>query len=200
MKMLPFFLIPAGLFLFTPAHAAPEIGKEAPDFTLTDSNGKTHTLSDYRGKHIVLEWVNHGCPFVRKHYNSGNMQALQKQFTGEGVVWLAINTSAPGQQGHLTPETANAISKEKNAAHSALLLDPKGEAGKAYQAKVTPHMFIINPEGLLVYNGGIDSIPSTNAADIEKAEKYVVSALTASMAGEPIENSVTRPYGCAIKY
>lgn len=180
--------------------AAPEIGEKAPEFTLTDAEGETHNLADYRGKHVVLEWLNHDCPFVQKYYSSGRMQALQKQYTEEDVIWLVINTSAPGTQGHLSAEDAQRISREKKAAHTALLLDHDGKVGRAYDAKVTPHMFVINSEGILVYNGAIDSIKSADVADLDRAENFVVSALSASMEGEPVERAVTQPYGCAIKY
>jgi peroxiredoxin len=188
------------LLVATALFAAPQIGEKAPDFTLTDTEGRSHSLADFRGKHVVLEWINHGCPFVKKHYDSGNMQALQKRFTDEGVVWLAINTSKSGEQGNMSPEEWKKASAEKKAAHTSVLLDPDGKVGRAYEAKVTPHMFIIDPEGTLIYNGAIDSIRSADRADVEKAENYVVKALTASKEGRPIERAVTQPYGCAVKY
>lgn len=190
----------SGLALPNAVHAAAEVGKPAPDFTLTDTNGKEHKLSDYRGKYVVLEWVNHGCPFVRKFYGSGTMQKLQKQATDDGVVWLAINSSAPGTQGNMTPEEANRVSKEKNAAHTALLFDGEFETARAYGATATPHMFVIDPEGTLIYGGAIDSIPTAKVEDIEKAENYVLAALDASKAGKPVKNPVTRSYGCPIKF
>jgi peroxiredoxin len=193
-------LIIVTILLGNALRAAPEIGKEAPDFTLTDSHGQSHTLSDYRGQHVVLEWLNHDCPFVKKFYGVGKMQALQKQVTEEGGIWLVINSSAPGEQGHLTADAANAVSEEKNAAQTALLLDHEGKVGRAYDAKVTPHMYVIDPNGILIYNGAIDSIRSANAADIEKADNYVLAALHASKAGQPVEHATTRPYGCGIKY
>lgn len=189
-----------GVLLASVVWASPTIGESAPEFTLTDSEGEARSLSDYRGKYVILEWVNHGCPFVQKFYGSGTMQALQKKMTDDGVVWLAINSSVPGGQGYLTAETANIISKEKKASHSALLLDPEFKAAKAYEAKATPHMFVINPEGVLIYGGAIDSIPSTKVADIEKAENYVLAALSASQEGKPVKTAMTRAYGCAIKY
>lgn len=180
--------------------AAPSVGEAAPDLSLVGSDGETYSLSDFRGKHVVLEWLNHDCPFVRKFYSVGKMQAWQKEVTEAGDIWLVINSSAPGEQGHLTAEAANAVSKEKKAAHTALLLDHDGVVGKAYDAKVTPHMYVINADGILVYNGAIDSIRSANAADIDKAEPYVINALDASRNGEPVNPAVTRPYGCGIKY
>lgn len=200
MSKLTAAFVLGGILFRSALFAAPEIGEPAPEFTLKDSNGETHALADYRGKHVILEWINHECPFVQKFYGSGTMQALQKELTGDGVVWLVINSSAPGSQGHLTAETANAISKEKKAAHTAILLDHDFTVAKAYEAKVTPHMYVINPDGVLVYNGAIDSIRSANVTDIEKAENYVLAAFNASKEGKPIEQAVTRPYGCAIKY
>lgn len=177
-----------------------EIGKSAPDFTLPDSNGKSHSLSDYEGKVVVLEWLNHGCPFVKKHYNSGNMQALQKAYAEKGVIWLSIISSAPGKQGYCTPEQANEITKEKNAAPAAVLLDPEGSVGKLYGAKTTPHMFIISKEGTLVYNGGIDDIRSTNVEDVAKAKNYVQTALDELLAGKEVTDKTSQPYGCSVKY
>lgn len=177
-----------------------EIGKAAPDFTLPDSHGENHSLSDYKGKIVVLEWLNHGCPFVRKHYDSGNMQALQKEYAEKGVIWFSIISSAPGKQGYLTPEQANETIKEKNAAPAALLLDPEGSVGKLYGAKTTPHMFIISKEGELVYNGGIDDIRSTDVEDIAKAKNYVKIALDELLAGKEVTVKTSQPYGCSVKY
>lgn len=199
MKKTIAFLL-TGLFALGSLAAAPAIGERAPAFTLKDSNGKEHSLSDFKGKFVVLEWLNHDCPFVRKFYDGGDMQGLQEKYTGKGVVWLVINSSAPGEQGHLTPEAANRISAEKKAKHTALLLDHDGKVGRAYDARVTPHMFVINPEGILIYNGAIDSIRSARRADIPNAENYVVSALTSAMKGEPVATPLTRPYGCSVKY
>ncbi len=183
-----------------PAHAAPQVGKPAPDFTAVDSNGKTHKLSELRGKLVALEWTNHDCPYVRKHYNAGNMQAIQKQAADAGIVWLTVISSPPGEQGNVTPEKANELTQTRKASPAAVLIDPKGEVGRAYDARVTPHMFLINAEGTLVYMGGIDSIPSTRADDIEKATPYFRDAITAAVKGEPVKNAVTRPYGCTVKY
>src|SRR5688500_7086389 len=146
--------------------AAPKIGAPAPDFSLPDTNGRTHSLGDYKGKYVVLEWINHGCPFVKKHYTSSNMQGLQKEATGKGAVWLAICSSAPGKQGHMSAEEWNKPNAENKTAATAVLLDPEGKAGRAYAAKTTPHMFIIDPEGKLIYAGGIDDKPTPNTADI----------------------------------
>ncbi|MCC5789480.1 MAG: redoxin domain-containing protein [Opitutales bacterium] len=180
--------------------SAATVGEPAPEFTLTDSNGVEHSLSDFEGQFVILEWINHECPFVVKFYSVGKMQELQQTYTAQGAVWLKINSSAPGKQGHMTPEQANEIAEEKEVNATATLLDHDGEVGRLYSARVTPHMYIINPEGVLVYNGAIDSIRSANSDDIAEAENYVVSAMTAAMAGEEIENPVTQPYGCTVKY
>ena len=189
--------------LFTLANtagAALQVGKPAPEFTGTDTSGKSHALSDFRGKPVILEWTNHDCPYVRKHYNSGNMQQQQQAATGKGAVWLSIISSAPGKQGHVTPAEADALTAQRNASPSAVILDEQGDIGRLYGAKTTPHMYVIDPQGTLVYMGGIDSIPSSNSADIEKATQYVPAALAQVMDGEPIAKSVTRPYGCSVKY
>ncbi len=183
-----------------PAFAAPQINKPAPDFTAVDSNGKTHSLADLRGKVIALEWTNHDCPYVRKHYNTGNMQSLQKQAADAGIVWLSVISSPPGEQGNVTPDKANELTQTRKAAPTAVLLDPKGQVGRAYDARTTPQMFLINAEGVLVYMGGIDSIPSTRADDLEKATPYFRDAIAAVTKGQPVQNAVTRPYGCAVKY
>jgi peroxiredoxin len=183
-----------------PAMAAPQVGKPAPDFTAVDSNGQTQSLSALRGKIVALEWTNHDCPYVRKHYNAGNMQALQRQAAAAGIVWLSVVSSPPGEQGHVSPGKANELTETRKAAPAAVLLDPKGQVGRAYDARVTPHMYLINAEGVLVYMGGIDSIPSTRAEDIEKATPYFRDALAAAADGEPVKNAVTRPYGCSVKY
>lgn len=186
------------VFAVNPTDA--EIGKSAPNFTLPDSNGISHSLSDYEGKIVVLEWLNHGCPFVGKHYNSGNMQKLQKTYTDKGVIWFSIISSAPGKQGYCTPEEANEITAEKHAAPTAVLLDPEGTVGKLYGAKTTPHMFIIGKDGKLVYKGGIDDIRSTNVEDIAKAKNYVQMALDELLAGKEVTVKTSQPYGCSVKY
>jgi len=190
----------AGVFMTVTAYASPEIGRPAPDFSAVDSNGKPVKLSDYRGKIVVLEWTNDGCPFVQKHYNSGNMQSLQKDETAKGIVWLSIISSAPGQQGYVDGAGANALTKSRDAAPSAVLLDPEGKVGHLYDAKTTPHLFIVNTDGTLVYMGGIDDKPTTNLADVKTAKNYVRAALDEVAAGKPVEQAITRPYGCSVKY
>lgn len=188
------------LTLAAPAHAAPEVGKPAPDFTGTDSNGKTHKLSDYKGKIVVLEWTNPGCPFVVKHYDSGNMQKLQEEATGKDVVWLSVNSSAEGKEGNQTADAANAYITEKKSHETARLLDPTGEIGKLYDAKTTPHMFVIDKDGSLVYDGAIDSDDSFKPEAIEGATNYVREAVNSLEAGKKVETSKTKPYGCSVKY
>jgi peroxiredoxin len=177
-----------------------QVGKEAPDFVLTDTNGKTHHLSDYKGKYIVLEWYQPDCPFVRKHYNSGNMQALQKEYVAKGVVWLSIDSSAAGQEGNYPSTELNQIAAKNGAARTALLLDADGKVGHLYGAKTTPDMYIINPQGVLVYQGAIDDKPSTDLTDVKAAKNYVKSALNAVMGGQTVATASTRPYGCSVKY
>jgi len=172
----------------------------APDFTLTDTYGKQHKLSEFAGKYVVLEWLNHDCPFVHKHYDSKNMQSLQKRYTEKGVVWLSILSSAPGKQGHYTPEEANKLTAEKGAAPTAVLIDADGTVGKLYDAKTTPHMFVINPQGEIIYKGAIDDHRSTDVADIAESRNYVAATLDAAMAGKPVEVAATQPYGCGVKY
>ena len=176
------------------------VDEEAPDFTLTDSNGAKHSLSDYKGKWVVLEWVNFGCPFVRKHYNSGNMQSLQKTYTDKGVVWLSICSSAPGKQGYYEGEELRTEIKDHESHATAYLIDADGAVGRMYEAKTTPHMFIIDPKGILVYAGGIDNIASTDKDDIVKATNYVRETLDAGFAGKEITVKGSRPYGCSVKY
>lgn len=181
------------------ATAAPKVGQPAPDFSATDTTGKIWKLSDLADKRVVLEWTNHDCPFVRKHYDSGNMQALQRQATAEGVLWLSVISSASGKQGHVDAATADRLSKERDASPTAVLLDPEGTMGRSYGARTTPHMYIID-KGVLVYMGGVDSIRSKNPGDVVKAEQYVSQALASLAAGEPVAKAVTRPYGCSVKY
>jgi peroxiredoxin len=182
------------------AAEAPKVGAPAPAFSLPDSHGKTHSLGDFKGKYVVLEWFNPGCPFVQKHYKSANMQKLQKEFTGKEVVWLTIDSSAPGKQGGLTPEEANQQIADWKMEPTALLLDPDGQVGHEYAATNTPHMFVVNPEGNLIYEGAIDSKASTDPADIQSATNYVKMALDEAMAGKPVATAKTRAYGCSIKY
>jgi len=179
---------------------SPPVGGAAPDFSLPDAAGKTHSLSEYKGKYVVLEWFNPECPFVKKHYGSGNMQKLQSEYTGKGVVWLSIDSNAPGLEGNLTAEQAQKVVKDWNTKQTALLLDPEGKAGRAYNARNTPHMFVINPEGKIVYEGAIDSKATPNPADIPSSTNYVKAALDESMSGKSVANSNTRPYGCSVKY
>ncbi|QDL11100.1 thioredoxin family protein [Brasilonema octagenarum UFV-E1] len=176
------------------------VGSPAPDFTATDSNGKSHRLSDFKGKVVVLEWTNHQCPFVLKHYNSNNMQKLQKETTGKGVVWLSVISSAQGQQGYVTPQEANQLTKSRNASPTAVLLDASGEIGRLYQARTTPHIFVIDSSGVLKYAGAIDDKPSTNAADIKSAKNYVIPAVDSVLKGQNVADSTTQPYGCSVKY
>lgn len=188
------------LLFAAPAMAEPQVGEPAPDFTAVDSNGKSHKLSDLKGKTVVLEWTNHLCPYVGKHYGEGNMQKLQKDATKDGVVWLSVISSAPGLQGHVTPEKANELTESRDAAPSAVLLDEKGEIGKKYNARTTPHMFVIDANGELVYKGAIDDQPSANPDSLKGARNYLTGALQAVAAGKPAEPDSTRPYGCSVKY
>jgi len=187
-------------FLLVATALAARIGEPAPDFTATDSNGKTQRLSDYKGKYVVLEWHNQGCPYTRKHYESGNMQRLQKEWTGKGVVWFTVISSAPGTQGYVTASAENDYVKKVNATPTAVLLDPDGTVGHLYAAKTTPHMYIIDPKGVLIYNGAIDDHPTADQSDIPVAKNYVSLALGEAMSGKPISDAATRPYGCSVKY
>src|SRR6202165_6958 len=179
---------------------SPPVGSTAPDISATDSKGKTQTVSQYKGKYVVLEWFNPECPYVKKHYGSGNMQKLQEEFTGKGVVWLTIDSSAPGLEGNLTAEQANQKIAEWKAHSTALLLDPDGKAGQTYGAKNTPHMFVINPEGKIIYEGAIDSKATANPSDIASSTNYVKVALDESLAGKTVTTPSSRPYGCSVKY
>jgi peroxiredoxin len=179
---------------------SPAVGSTAPDFSLTDSKGKTQTVSQYKGKYVVLEWFNPDCPFVKKHYGSGNMQKLQEEFTAKGVVWLSIDSSAPGLEGNLTAEQAEKKIVEWKTKQTALVLDPDGKAGRTYGAKNTPHMFLINPEGKIIYEGAIDSKATPNPSDIAGSTNYVKVALEESLAGKTVSNANTKPYGCSVKY
>lgn len=177
-----------------------DLGKPAPAFSAVDSNGKTWSLADLKGKVVVLETTNQDCPYVRKHYNSANMQTQQREAAAKGVVWLTVASSAPGEQGFVTAAQANELTKTRNAAPTAFLLDPQSRIARAYGATVTPHMYVIDASGVLVYRGGIDSIPSSNQADIPKAKQYVRAALDEVLAGKPVADASTRPYGCSLKY
>lgn len=183
------------------AFAAPEVGKAAPDFTLTDIHGQSHSLSSFQGKTVVLEWVNPECPFVVKHYDkSGNMPATQKAAVADGVVWLSINSAAPGKQGDFDAAKIGAWMKRVGAAPTAYFRDQDGKVGKLYDARTTPHMFVINPQGTLVYAGGIDDIRTADPDDIKKATNYVKAALTDLKAGKEVQTKTSRPYGCSVKY
>ena len=191
----------SALALASSALAGPEIGQPAPDFTAVDTQGQSHSLSDFAGQTVVLEWTNHDCPFVVKHYEPGNMQMQQRTARDEhDAVWLTIISSRAGEQGHVSAEEADELTASRDAAPTAVLLDESGDMGRAYDARVTPHMYIIDADGILVYMGGIDSNPSANSNDIADATQYVMVALEEMAAGEPISNPVTRPYGCTIKY
>jgi len=187
------------LLLISSAYAV-KVGESAPDFQATDSNGQVHKLSQYRGQFVVLEWHNNGCPYTRKHYESGNMQRLQREWTGKGVAWFTIISSAPGQQGYVTAQEENDYLKQMKASPSAALLDPQGVLGRLYSAKTTPHMFVINPEGMLVYDGAIDDKATTDQADISTAKNYVSQALEEAMVNKPVSIPTSRPYGCSVKY
>jgi peroxiredoxin len=183
-----------------PAFAAPQVGQPAPAFSGVDTNGVARDLAALKGKIVVLEWTNADCPFVKKHYESSNMQKLQKEATAAGAIWLSIISSAPGEQGHVDAAKANELTKSRDAAPSGILLDPDGTIGRTYTAQTTPHMYIIDPEGVLRYMGGIDSLATPQIGDIEKAQPYFHDAFLAVSKGEPVKNAVTRPYGCSVKY
>ncbi len=182
------------------AAAKPEIGQPAPAFTGKTATGGDLDLTKYRGKTVVLEWTNHDCPYVRKHYGAENMQALQKQAADDGVVWLSVISSAPGRQGYLEGPDALSEAAGKGAAPAEIVLDPEGTIGKMYDARTTPHMYIVAPDGTLAYKGGIDDKPTANPADIPGATNYVTLALAEMAAGKPVSNPSTRAYGCSVKY
>lgn len=190
----------AAIGLAATAQAAPQLGAPAPDFTGIAADGRTLSLSDFAGRTVVLEWTNHDCPYVRKHYETGNMQAVQKDAAEDGVVWLSVISSAPGSQGHVSPAQAEALSLDRAAAPEAVILDAEGAIGRAYAAMTTPHMYIIDPSGALVYQGAIDDKRSSRASSVEGAENYVVAALDDLAAGRAVQTAQTRPYGCSVKY
>jgi len=175
-------------------------GSAAPEFKGVDSNGVAHSLSEYRGKFVVLEWANRGCPYEQKHYLSGNMEQLQRQWTTKGVVWLSVLSSAPGQQGYMTPAEENQYLKTMKASPTAALLDPTGAIGHLYDARTTPHIFVINPSGKIVYQGALDNQPTPDPASLKGADNYLNDALNAAMVGKPVAVQVTKPYGCSVKY
>ena len=180
--------------------AAVQVDQAAPDFSLNSAAGSTVSLSDYQGKTVVLEWTNHDCPYVQKHYDSDNMQSLQRKYAAKDVVWLSIISSAPGKQGYVDAETANQLTSSRNAAPTHVLFDPEGTVGRQYGARTTPHMYLIDKEGTLRYAGGIDSIKSANPADIAKATNYVDEGLTSLLGGQAIAKKTSSPYGCSVKY
>src|SRR5215469_13280317 len=182
------------------ASAQVRVGAPAPAFTATDSHGQPQSLSQYHGKYVVLEWHNQGCPYTRKHYVSGNMQNLQKEWTAKGVAWFTVISSAPGQQGYVTADQENAYVDKMHAVPTAVLLDPEGKLGHLYNAKTTPQMIVIDPQGKLIYDGAIDNRPTPDPDDIRGADNYVNDALSLSMAGKPVATAYTRPYGCSVKY
>jgi hypothetical protein len=179
---------------------AAKVGQPAPDFTGTASDSRTYHLADYRGKFVVLEWHNNGCPYTQKHYNSGNMQKLQKQWTSQGVVWFTVISSAQGKQGYIDADGENKYMAKMGAAPTAALLDPTGAIGHAYDAKTTPQMIVINPQGVVIYDGAIDNRPTEDVKDINGATNYVNIALSQALAGKTVDTAATRPYGCSVKY
>jgi peroxiredoxin len=199
MRRLPILTAAVLAALSLSAHAA-KVGDPAPDFTATDSRGQTHKLSEYRGKYVVLEWTNSNCPFTRKHYTSGNMQALQKEWTAKGVVWLTVLSSAPGNDGYKTAAEENAWVEQIHAAPTAVLLDPSGALGHEYEAKTTPDMYVIDASGKLIYSGAIDDRRTVDLSDVKGAKNYVSDALSEAMAGQPVQIAYTRSYGCSVKY
>ena len=182
------------------AHAAPQIGQVAPDFTAQDSKGDSLRLSQYRGKTVVLEWTNADCPYTRKHYTSGNMQGVQQLAQQKGIVWLTVISSGGGKQGYVNGPAADALTESRHAAPTAVLLDPNGTLGHLYSAKTTPHMFVIDKNGALQYMGGIDSIATADIDDIAHAEPYLKEAMLAVAQGDKPPHAVTKPYGCSVKY
>ena len=200
MKKLSSLFAAALLVLATQVSAKIAINKPAPDFTATTASGKTVKLSDFKGKKVVLEWTNADCPFVKKHYSSDNMQSLQKKYTQDGVVWLSVISSAKGKQGNVSAAEANKLTHSRSAAPSEVLLDESGSIGKMYSAKTTPHMYIIDEQGMLRYMGAIDSVRSTNAGDIPKSVNYVDKAMAELASGKPVSEPITQAYGCSVKY
>lgn len=198
----PFTLLATSALILPIALSAQSarIGVPAPQFTATDSLGRMQTLAENRGKYVVLEWHNNGCPYTRKHYVSGNMQELQKTWTDKGVVWFTVISSSPGTQGYVTAPEENDYLKKMRASPTAALLDPDGQIGHLYGAKTTPEMYVIDPEGMLIYEGAIDNRPTPDVRDIKGAENYVNEALMDAMSGKPVEKSYTRSYGCSVKY
>jgi peroxiredoxin len=197
MRLLPFAIVALAA---TPAAADQTIGQPAGNFRLMDADGKAVTLSQFKGRPVVLEWNNPGCPFVQKHYDSGNMQAAQAKAKSMGAAWLTINSGAPGKQGHMTGAQAKAFVATQKAQPTAYLLDPQGRVGKGYGAKTTPHMYLIDASGKLVYQGGIDDKPTADKADIAGARNHLLAALGEVKAGKKVSVAEARPYGCSVKY
>ncbi len=198
--MIRKLIIAVGLALALPAFAAPKSGEAAPDFTLKGSDGKDYKLSQFKGKTVILEWFNNDCPYVKKHYDSKNMQNIQKEQTGKGAVWLAIISSVKGKEGYVDAAGANKLIADRGMAVTALLLDDTGKVGKQYGAKTTPHMFIIDKDGKVVYQGAIDDRPSASVKSLDGAMNYVTAAMTSIQKGEPVKTASTTPYGCSVKY
>jgi peroxiredoxin len=200
-SLLTIFLLASSIAAHSTAAANPAtVGQPAPNFTATDTNGKTVSLADFKGKHVVLEWVNPGCPFVQKHYGAQNMQATQKDATSKGVVWLAINSTSTDAGDYKAPAAMGSWMQSQKAAASATLMDADGKVGRAYGARTTPHMYVVSPTGTLVYAGAIDSKPTANPADIKGATNHVNAALAEALAGKPVSVASTKPYGCSVKY
>lgn len=189
-----------GVGLLSAAESTPQVGQPAPQFSAIDSRGNRTTLGEFRGKTVVLEWTNADCPYVRKHYGSGNMQAVQALARRNGVIWLSVISSAPGKDGYVNGPAADALTRARSALPTAVLLDPTGTIGRLYHARTTPHLFVIDKDGVLRYMGGIDSIPSAEAGDIARAEPYLKEAMLEVVANRPVTHAVTRPYGCSVKY
>ena len=200
-RLLPYFLsAAAGLAVAAAPAIAARVGTPAPDFTATASNGQMYKLSDFRGKFVVLEWHNQGCPYTIKHYQSGNMERLQKEWTAKGVVWFTVISSVPREQGYVNAAQENDYLKRMNAAPTAALLDPDGKVGHLYDAKTTPQMIVIGPTGTMLYDGAIDDRPTTSVSDIASAKNYLSQALNEATSGKPVSTPTTRPYGCSVKY
>ena len=183
-----------------PVTGAPQVGQLAPAFSERDSTGKTWTLEDLAGKRAILEWTNHECPYVAKHYSTENMQRLQRDAVDQGYLWLSVISSAPGKQGYVSPAEADALTLQRGAAPTAVLIDDDGDMGRGYQARTTPHMYLLDEDGTLLYMGGIDNIGSSNPTDVAKADNYVRLAMDDLAKGQPVSQAVTRPYGCSVKY
>ena len=198
MKLLAYATL-AGAFALATV-SAKEVGKAAPDFSVQDVSGKTVSLADYKGKVVVLEWFNPGCPFVKKHYESGNLPKLQEAYKAKDVIWLTVSSAAKGKDAYLEPSKLSEAAKDAGNKATAVVLDPDGKFGKAYDAKVTPHMFIINKEGTLAYSGAVDSLATSEQEDVAKADKLFANALDNVLAGKPVENAKNQPYGCGVKY